>query len=100
MILIDLLFVILAYGLDDRCSVPGRFNDGIFFFATASILSLGPTQPSIQWVPRPHTPKVKWSGRKAEHSRLPSAEVKNAWSYTSTSQYVFMAWCLVKHRHL
>jgi hypothetical protein len=27
-----------------------------------------------------------------------SAEIKNAWSYTSTPQYVFMAWCLVKHR--
>jgi hypothetical protein len=28
----------------------------------------------------------------------PSAETKNAWSYTSTPpQYVFMAWCLVKH---
>jgi hypothetical protein len=23
---------------------------------------------------------------------------KNAWSYTSTPQYIFMAWCLVKHR--
>jgi hypothetical protein len=23
---------------------------------------------------------------------------KNAWSYTSTPQYVFMAWCLVKHK--
>jgi hypothetical protein len=28
----------------------------------------------------------------------PSAEVKNAWSYTSTPQYAFMVWCLVKHR--
>jgi len=26
-----------------------------------------------------------------------SAEFKNAWSYTSTPQYVFMARCLVKH---
>jgi hypothetical protein len=26
------------------------------------------------------------------------AEVKNAWSYTSTPQYVFMAWYLVKHK--
>jgi hypothetical protein len=25
---------------------------------------------------------------------------KNAWSYTSTPQYVFMAWCLVKHREI
>jgi hypothetical protein len=37
-------------------------------------------------------------GREADHSPPSSAEVKNAWSYTSTSQYVFMAWCLVKHR--
>jgi hypothetical protein len=27
-----------------------------------------------------------------------SAEVQYAWRYTSTPQYVFMAWCLVKHR--
>jgi len=24
--------------------------------------------------------------------------LKNAWNYTSTHQYTFMAWCLVKHR--
>jgi len=24
----------------------------------------------------------------------------NAWSYTSTPQYVFVAWCLVKHRDI
>jgi len=27
-----------------------------------------------------------------------SADVKNAWNYASNPQYVFMAWCLVKHR--
>jgi hypothetical protein len=27
-----------------------------------------------------------------------SVDVKNAWSYTSTSQFVFMVWCFVKHR--
>jgi hypothetical protein len=31
-------------------------------------------------------------------SPLSIAEVKNAWSYTSTPPYVYMAWCLVK-RH-
>jgi hypothetical protein len=36
-------------------------------------------------------------GGEADHSPPSSAEVKNAWSYTSTPQYVFMAWCLVKH---
>jgi len=27
-----------------------------------------------------------------------SAEVKNAWSYTSIHSYVFMAWCSIKTR--
>jgi hypothetical protein len=46
-------------------------------------------------------PGVKRPGREADHSPPPSAEVKeckNAWSYTSTPQCVFMAWCLIKHR--
>jgi hypothetical protein len=40
---------------------------------------------------------VKWPRRKAGHSPPSSAEVKNAYSCTSTSQYDFMSWCLVKH---
>jgi hypothetical protein len=43
-------------------------------------------------------PGVKAAGREADHSPQSSAEVKNAWSYTSTPLYVFMAWCLVKHK--
>jgi hypothetical protein len=39
---------------------------------------------------------VKHSGHEADHSPPSSAELKNAWSYTSTFQYVFMALCLVK----
>jgi len=31
--------------------------------------------------------------READHSPPSSAEVKNAWSYTSTPQYVFMVLC-------
>jgi hypothetical protein len=42
---------------------------------------------------------VKWPGSEADHSPPSSAEVKNAWSYSSTPYYVFMEWCLVKHRH-
>jgi hypothetical protein len=41
---------------------------------------------------------VKRPGRDADHSPPSIAEVKNAWSYTFTPQYVFMVWCLVKHR--
>jgi hypothetical protein len=32
----------------------------------------------------------------ADHSPPSGAEVKNAWSYTSTPQYAFIAWCSVK----
>jgi hypothetical protein len=38
-------------------------------------------------------PGGKAAGHEADHSPPSSAEVKNAWSYTSTPQYVFMAWC-------
>jgi hypothetical protein len=41
---------------------------------------------------------VKEPQRKAHHSLPSSAEIKNAWSYVSTPPYVFMAWCLIKHR--
>jgi hypothetical protein len=51
-----------------------------FYYAVAGALSLG----------------AKWPGHEADHSPPSSAEVKNAWSYTSTLQYTFMAWCSVK----
>jgi hypothetical protein len=44
-------------------------------------------------------PKVKRPGSEADHSSPSSAVVKNAWNYTSTPQYVFMAWCSVKRKH-
>jgi hypothetical protein len=75
-----------------------RRGMGIFHFTTVSRMVLGPTQPSIQWVPGALSLEVKWPRREADHSPPSSAEVKNAWSYTSTPQNVFMAWCLVKHR--
>jgi len=55
-----------------------------------------PTQPPVQWVPGAFPPRVKRSGREFDHSSPSSAEVKTAWKYTSTPQYVFMAWCLIK----
>jgi hypothetical protein len=65
-------------------------------FTTASRTALGLTQPPIQWVPGALSLGVKRPVREADHSPLSSAEVKNAWSHTSTPQYVFMAWCSVK----
>jgi hypothetical protein len=42
--------------------------------------------------------RVKRPGREVDYSPPSSAEVKNAWSYISTLQYVFMAWHVVKQR--
>jgi len=70
------------YGLDDRGSIIGRFNEGILFTASRPILR--PTQPPIQWVPEALSLGIKWPGREADHSTPSTSEVKNAWSYTST----------------
>jgi hypothetical protein len=71
---------------------------GFVFFASAFKPSLGPTHPLIQWIPVALYPGLKRQWREADHSPPSSAKVKNAWRYTSTSQYVFMVWFLVKHR--
>jgi hypothetical protein len=72
---------------------------GIFLFTTASRLVLGPIQPPIKWAPRALSLWVKRPEREADHSYPSSVEVKNSWSYTSTPQYVFIAWCSVKKQH-
>jgi hypothetical protein len=72
----------LGYGLDDR-----EFDSWqgleIFLFTTAFRPALGPTQPPIQSVTGTVSLGVKRAEREDDHSPLSSAEVKNAWSYTS-----------------
>jgi hypothetical protein len=63
-----------------------------------SNIILPSSQPPIQWVAGAVSLGVKRPGREAGHSPPYTAEVKNAWSYTSSPQYAFMAWCLVKRR--
>jgi hypothetical protein len=77
--------IALGYGLDERGS-------GVRFPAGAGNFSLhhrvqngsGAHQPPIQWVPGALSLGVKRPRREADHSPPSSAEVKNAWSYTST----------------
>jgi hypothetical protein len=56
----------------------------IFPSTTASRPALGTTQPPIQWVPAAFFLGLKRPVCEADHSPPSSAEVKNAWSYTST----------------
>jgi hypothetical protein len=88
---LHLSWTIVVLGFDSRRGL------GIFRFTTASRTALGPTQPPTWWVPWAFCLGVKRTRREADHSLPSSAEVKNSWSYTSTPQYVFMAWCSVKH---
>jgi hypothetical protein len=53
----------------------------------------------MQWVPEAISLGVKWPGVKLTTHLHPVPRSKNAWRYTSTPQYAFMAWCLVKHRN-
>jgi hypothetical protein len=64
----------------------------------SSRTALGPTRPPILWIPGALSLGVKRPERETDHSPPFSAEVKYAWSYASTPQYVFIAWCLDKHR--
>jgi hypothetical protein len=65
-------------------------------FTKVSRRTLGLTQPPIQWVSGAISLGVKRPGGEADHSPPTSAKNKNAWSYTSTPQYAFMAWCSIK----
>jgi hypothetical protein len=71
---------------------------GTFLLTTASRPALWPTQSHIQWVPEALSLGVKGKEREADHSRPSSAEVKNAWSYTSISQYTLKVWCSIKKK--
>jgi hypothetical protein len=75
--------VALGYGLDDR-GFESREGLGIFLFTTAFRPAPGPTQPPIQWALGALSLAVKRPEREADHSPPSSAEVNNAWSYTST----------------
>jgi hypothetical protein len=85
-------------------------RQGLGIFSSPSPDQLwDPPKPPIQFVPGALSLEVKWPGCEADHSPPSSADVKNAWSYTSSPQYAFMAWCsdeaqgqlyLYAHKHI
>jgi hypothetical protein len=86
----------LRYGLVDRGFEPRQWL-GIFLFTTVSRTAQEPTHPPIQWAQGLFL-WVKRPERVDDHSPPSSDEVKNAWSYTFTPQFAFMAWCSVREQ--
>jgi len=70
-----------------------RQGQEFFLFASASRPALDSTSASYPIGKEGSSPGVKV----ANHFSLSIADVKNVWSYTSTSPYVFTAWWLIKH---
>jgi hypothetical protein len=60
--------------------------------------ALGLTQPPNQWAPGAISLGVKLLRCEADHPPPSIPMLRTVWSYTSTPQYVFMAWFLVRHR--
>jgi hypothetical protein len=86
--------IALGFGVDD----PGsrvRFPAGAGKFSLHHHVHNGARAHPASY---PMGTRGSFSGGEADHSPPSSAEVKYAWNYTSTPQYVFIAWCLVKHR--
>jgi hypothetical protein len=91
--------IVLGYGLDDRDSrVRFPVGAGNFTLHHRVQNGSGAHPASYPMDTGDSFPGGKAAGHEADQSPPSSAGVKNAWSYTSTPQYVFMAWYLVKHR--
>jgi hypothetical protein len=74
--------VSIVFGLNDR-RFESRQGMGIFL-NTVFRPALEPTQLPIQWVSGVLSLGVNRPEREVDHSPPSSADVKNAWSYTST----------------
>jgi hypothetical protein len=81
-----------------------RFNSwwelGIFLFTTMSRIALGTTQPLIQWVPGILSLGVSgWGVKLTTHLHLQlRSRMHGTLPPLLHYQYIFTAWCLVRHR--
>jgi hypothetical protein len=78
--------------LDDLRSNPGTRRKFSLCHRIQTVLES--SQHLIKWVPGPLPGFGVW---RWPQTSISCVEDKNAWSCTSTLQYVFMAWGLIKH---
>jgi hypothetical protein len=110
-----------VHSVADRRSSFSTYHDSAVVIATGyklddqevrvwvPVILTSPYRPNQLWSPpnllsngywggRGCFPRCQTAGHEADHSPPTSAEVKKTWIYASALSYVFMAWCLVKHR--
>jgi hypothetical protein len=68
------------------------------FFLLFDIKSICGVLSANEWTPTGHFPGIEWLGLQADRPSPPSAEVRNAWSHTSTPKFVLMSLFMNKHR--
>jgi hypothetical protein len=92
----------LGYGLDDRGSrVRFPAGAGTLSLHHRDLIDSAAHPASYPLVPGAPSLVVKRQVREADHLPPSSAQVKECVElYFHTPKYVFMAWCLVKHRDL
>jgi len=85
---------ILDYDPDKWGSTPGRGRDFPLHHCVQMVSGAHPSSYPVGTMV--FSSGIEWPEHEAVHSSLSSAKVKNAQSYTSTSQYIFIVWCLIK----
>jgi hypothetical protein len=76
-------------GLDDR-GIKVRVPVGAIFLSSPGHSDQFWGSPPVQWVPGALSTWVKRLRHEADHSPPTSAEVKNAWIYTSSPPHAIM----------
>jgi hypothetical protein len=85
-------YVVSGNELDDRCSIPSRYKD-LFLRHHCIRTALRPPSLLLQGVTGAFCLEIRRPGHEADHSPSSFAEVKNAWSYTSTPHHTSIHRC-------
>jgi hypothetical protein len=80
-----LILAVLKSSSEVKVSVKLSCDSSVGIATGFGVLGFGSKLP-IKWVPGALSLGLKWPGREADHSPPSNAEIKNAWSYTSTPQ--------------
>jgi hypothetical protein len=89
----------IGYGLDNQgigVQFPARARHLSLLYNGKTVFGVLPAFCSVGTGAL--SPDVKRQGPEAGHPLPSSSEFKNEWSYASVPSYIFMVWCLIRHK--